>query len=177
MLFRSNDYETVPPDDIPDGNIPEGLWITGIQQSYPYTGTAIKPQARVYNGSRRLQEGRDYTIRYKNNIKASDTASIIVKGKGNYSGTETKAFRIAPIDLNDSRIIAEDLTLGYNKKVQKPVPILTFNGKKLAKNKDFTITYSSIEKGISGANQQIGVYEMELKAKPNSNFTDRKSVV
>ena len=172
----NNDYETVPPDDIPDGNIPEGLWITGIQQSYPYTGTAIKPQARVYNGSRRLQEGRDYTIRYKNNIKASDTASIIVKGKGNYSGTETKAFRIAPIDLNDSRIIAEDLTLGYNKKVQKPVPILTFNGKKLAKNKDFTITYSSIEKGISGANQQIGVYEMELKAKPNSNFTGSRTI-
>ncbi len=172
----NNDYETVPPDDIPDGNIPEGLWITGIQQSYPYTGTAIKPQARVYNGSRRLQEGRDYTIRYKNNIKASDTASIIVKGKGNYSGTETKAFRIAPIDLNDSRIIAEDLTLGYNKKVQKPVPILTFNGKKLAKNKDFTITYSSLEKGISGANQQIGVYEMELKAKPNGNFTGSKTI-
>ena len=61
----NDDYETVPPDDIPDGNIPEGLWITGIQQSYPYTGTAVKPQARVYNGSRRLQEGRDYTIRYK----------------------------------------------------------------------------------------------------------------
>ena len=172
----NDDYETVPPDDIPDGNIPEGLWITGIQQSYPYTGTAVKPQARVYNGSRRLQEGRDYTIRYKNNIKASDTASIIVKGKGNYSGTETKAFRIAPIDLNDSRIIAEDITLGYNKKVQKPVTILTFNGKKLAKNKDFTITYSSLEKGISGANQQIGVYEMELKAKPNGNFTGSKTI-
>ena len=172
----NDDYETVPPDDIPDGNIPEGLWITGIQQSYPYTGTAVKPQARVYNGSRRLQEGRDYTIRYKNNIKASDTASIIVKGKGNYSGTETKAFRIAPIDLNDSRIIAEDITLGYNKKVQKPVPILTFNGKKLAKNKDFTITYSSLEKGISGANQQIGVYEIELKAKPNGNFTGSKTI-
>ena len=172
----NDDYETVPPDDIPDGNIPEGLWITGIQQSYPYTGTAIKPQARVYNGSRRLQEGRDYTIRYKNNIKASDTASIIVKGKGNYSGTETKAFRIAPIDLNDSRIIAEDLTLGYNKKVQKPVPVLTFNGKKLAKNKDFTVIYSSIEKGISGANQQIGVYEIELKAKPNSNFTGSRTI-
>jgi len=172
----NDDYETVPPDDIPDGNIPEGLWITGIQQSYPYTGTAVKPQARVYNGSRRLQEGRDYTIRYKNNIKASDTASIIVKGKGNYSGTETKAFRIAPIDLNDSRIIAEDITLGYNKKVQKPVPVLTFNGKKLAKNKDFTITYSSLEKGISGANQQIGVYEIELKAKPNGNFTGSKTI-
>ncbi len=172
----NNDYETVPPDDIPDGNIPEGLWITGIQQSYPYNGKAIKPQARVYNGSKRLQEGRDYTIRYKNNIKASDTASIIVKGKGNYSGTETKTFRIAPIDFSDSRIIAEDITLGYNKKVQKPVPILTFNGKKLAKNKDFTITYSSLEKGISGANQQIGVYEIELKAKPNGNFTGSKTI-
>ena len=56
------------------------------------------------------------------------------------------------------------------------MPILTFNGKKLAKNKDFTITYSSLEKGISGANQQIGVYEMELKAKPNGNFTGSKTI-
>ncbi len=178
-----DDYEGVLPEDIPEGGIPSGLWIAGIDaQGYPYTGKAIKPTVRVYDGSTRLKAGTDYTLSYKNNTKANDASdakkapTITVKGKGNYGGKETAAFKILPIDLNDSRVITEDIITAYNKKVQKKVPGLTYNGKKLAKNKDFIVSYPALERGDKDALKTIGTYDIVLTAKPGGNFTGTRTV-
>ena len=32
-----------PLEDIPQGEISEGMWIAGLEESYTYTGKAIKP--------------------------------------------------------------------------------------------------------------------------------------
>ena len=107
-------YGEVLKEDIPaDGNIPEGLWIAGVAEAgYDYTGKAIKPEVRVYDHKKRLAEKTDYTIAYKNNIKAYGYTSddqafeakkaptITVTGKGNYTGKETQSFRILPLDIS-----------------------------------------------------------------------------
>ncbi|MBD5484315.1 MAG: hypothetical protein HDR18_02130 [Lachnospiraceae bacterium] len=173
---KGDDYDEILTDDIPDEGVPEGLWIAGVQQSYPYTGKAVVPQVRVYSGSIRLREGRDYTIRCKNNIKASDKASITVQGKGNFSGTETATFRITPLDLNDSSIEVEDITVAYNRKVQTPMPTVTFNGKKLANDRDYTVSYVSVDQGVNGANREVGEYEIELNAKQGGNFSGSRTI-
>lgn len=173
---KGDDYDEILPDDIPDEGVPEGLWIAGVQQSYPYTGKAVVPQVRVYSGSMRLLEGRDYTIRCKNNIKASDKASITVQGKGNFSGTESETFWITPLDLNDSSIEAEDITVAYNRKVQTPMPTVTFNGKKLASDRDYTVSYVSIDQGVNGANREVGEYEIELNAKQGGSFSGSRTI-
>ena len=172
--------EGVLPEDIPADGIPEGLWIAGIKaEGYTYTGTAIKPEVRVYDGETRLKAGQDYTISYKNNTKVNDATNvqkaptITVKGKGNYAGKETATFKIIQADLGDSSVIAEDILLAYNKKVQKKVPTVTYNGKKLANKKDFTVEYTS--KG-DDAYKTVGEYEVVLTAKPNGNFTGTKTV-
>ena len=36
--------------------IPEGLWISGLTPSVSYTGSAVKPDVKVYHGSTLLQE-------------------------------------------------------------------------------------------------------------------------
>ena len=56
--------------DMPeDGKIPDGLWIAGINaDGYEYTGTAVKPDIRVYDEKVRLKEGRDYTVKYSRKI-------------------------------------------------------------------------------------------------------------
>ena len=83
--------EGVLPEDIPDGGVPQGLWAAGLEDGYAYTGRAVKPEIRVYDCYRRLREGRDYTLRYKNNIRVNDAAepetapSIIITGSANYS--------------------------------------------------------------------------------------------
>lgn len=59
-----------------------------------YTGKELKPAVTVKDGSTKLSSG-NYTVTYKNNTKIGK-ATVTVKGKGNYSGTVTKTFKIVP---------------------------------------------------------------------------------
>ena len=165
-------------NDIPSDGIPDGLWIAGIQD-YTYTGKAIKPEVRVYDGDKRLRIGQDYTISYKNNTKVNDASNasvaptIVVKGKGNYSGTETATFKILPVNLSDSTIVVDDITLANNNKVQKVIPTVSYNGKKLSNKKDFTVSYP--DEGVD-AYKAEGTYRILLTAKENGNFTGTRTV-
>lgn len=170
----------VLPGDVPADGIPDGLWIAGIAaEGYPYTGQAIKPEVRVYDGETRLTAGKDYTISYKNNTNANDISvintapTITVTGKGNYGGSEKAVFKITPIDLEDKAIGMEDIVAAYNGKVQKPVPVVTFGGKKLSNNKDYTVEYPS--QGAD-AYKSAAEYEILVKAKEGGNFTGRKTI-
>ena len=58
-----------------------------------YTGKKICPKLVVKNGKTKLKAKKDYTITYKNNVKKG-TATIIIKGKGNFSGTKKLTFKI-----------------------------------------------------------------------------------
>lgn len=60
-----------------------------------YTGKEIKPAVTVTQGSKKLVKGTDYTISYKNN-KSVGTATIIITGKGKYTGTKKISFKILP---------------------------------------------------------------------------------
>lgn len=152
--------DDVLPEDIPADGIPEGLWIAWVEHTdnYPYTGSAIKPEVRVYDHKTLLVEKTDYMIAYKNNIKANDATvagkapTITVTGKGNYSGKETQTFKILPLDISPVDISredadksdvfeADDISVVYNGKAQKPAPALYWNGKKLTNKTDYTFTY------------------------------------
>lgn len=58
-----------------------------------YTGREIKPTVVGIAGTTSLLEGRDYQVRYKNNIHPG-TASVYIYGMGNYGGTVIKSFTI-----------------------------------------------------------------------------------
>lgn len=58
-------------------------------KSYTYDGKEKKPTVSVKG----LTSGTDYTVEYKNN-KNAGTASVVLKGKGNYTGSITKNFTI-----------------------------------------------------------------------------------
>ncbi|MDE7131001.1 MAG: BspA family leucine-rich repeat surface protein, partial [Lachnospiraceae bacterium] len=171
----------VPAGDIPEGGIPEGLWIAGIGDM-AYTGRPVKPEVRVYDSDRRLKEGKDYTISYKNNTKAADAVNsakpptVVVKGKGNYTGTETATFNILPISLEDSSVTAQDLTVAYNGSVQKKAVTVMFNGKKLSAGKDYTVSYPALTQGVAGAYQEEGTYDILLTAKTGGNFSGTRTV-
>lgn len=61
--------------------------------SYRYDGHAKKPSVTVRYCGKKLKRNRDYTVSYKNNKKRG-TAKVTVKGRGRYSGTVVKTFRI-----------------------------------------------------------------------------------
>ena len=172
-----DDYGDVRKEDIPeDGVIPEGLWISRIPEQ-TYTGKALKPEMRVYDYKTLLTEKKDYSISYKNNTNANDgknaakAPTITITGKGNYTGKETQTFAIAPRDIAAEDVICDNLTVAYNGKVQKPVPVVTWNGKKLAKNKDFTVAYPAAEQA---SYKEAGVYDITVTGK--GNFTGTRTV-
>ena len=57
-----------------------------------YTGRALTPEIKVYNGET-LLAATDYTVEYKDNVN-SGTAEVSVTMKGNYSGSASKTFTI-----------------------------------------------------------------------------------
>lgn len=60
-----------------------------------YSGKAQTPKLTVKNGSTVLTTPTNYTAAYKNNTEVG-TASVVVTGAGNYTGTKTLTFRIYP---------------------------------------------------------------------------------
>lgn len=159
---ETSDRGEVLEEDVPQGkveNIPQGLWMSEVVPQ-TYTGKAIKPEVRVYDYKTLLVEKRDYTISYKNNKNVSapsgkNRPTITVAGRGNYIGKETQTFSILPKQLTDDDIIADNIAVSYNGKVQKPVPVVLWNGKKLARNRDYKVTYPQ-------ANRE-GIYEILLE--------------
>lgn len=63
-----------------------------------YTGQAFSPQVNLTLNSQSLIENIDYTISYKNNTNVG-TATIVINGIRNYTGTLTINFQILPIDV------------------------------------------------------------------------------
>lgn len=175
-------YGDILDEDIPaSGIIPAGLWIAEVSD-YLYTGKAIKPEAHVYDGKTRLKKGQDYTVTYKNNTNAEDASAsskaptIVVKGRGNYAGTETETFTIQRVSLNDSEIACDNLTAAYTSKVQKKLPSISYRGKKLSNNKDFTVSYPDLSRGITEAYCAPGIYDILLTAKDGGNYAGSRTV-
>lgn len=63
--------------------------------NYAYTGKNRKALIVVSDGSKTLEKGTDYTLSYKN-CKEIGTASVTIKGKGDYTGTKTLTYKIVP---------------------------------------------------------------------------------
>lgn len=146
-----------------------------------YTGAAVKPQVRVYDsasyadGSTELIElvlGQDYTLSYKNNKNVNTSNSklptITIKGKGNYSGTETVTFNILPKALTDHDITVDNISIAYNGKVQKSLPSVYRNEKKLTNKTDYILSYPYAD---TGAYKNAGVYPIIIKGTKNYKGT------
>ena len=155
---RSETKTVTEAGENPQENVENDLWVRfldgeGVDRSeYTYTGQAIKPEIELYEGTTLLAEKKDYTVSYRNNINAGNTASITVTGKGNYKGTETVTFTIHPKDISnedDDSIVIQELAAVANGKEQKPVPVITYNKKKLSNknDKDFKVTYPDTREG------------------------------
>lgn len=77
------------------------LQISHISSQYYDNGAAIKPDVTIkYNGVK-LKKGTDYTLSYEDNHSVG-TATVKIKGIGNYKGTTTANFEI--VDEEDSAI-------------------------------------------------------------------------
>lgn len=163
--------------DLPTG----GMQIKSIPDQ-TYTGLSIKlPEdvLQVYDGTTRLTAGVDYSVSYKNN-KAIGTATVMIKGKGNYKDTVTAQFNIVPKNIADLDIDYKDILIANNS-VQKPLTKITNNGKKLT-TKEYQVEYYQVDasgnrtsaalKGV----KDVGEYQMVVTGLKNYTGTATRAI-
>lgn len=148
-----------------------------------YTGKVIKPEIVVYDSNtykdenddtqvyhKQLIEGKDYTLTYKNNkipgsadnTNANLRPMAIIRGKGDYQGTQYVYFNIVQRSLRSSGITADPITVMGNGKVNKVIPAVYDNGTKLKPGFDYTISYPAVG---DGSYQRNGVWPIKLIGK------------
>ena len=110
--------------------------------TFSYDGTEKKPEVTVKSGSKQLTSGTDFTVSYTNNINVG-TAKAVITGKGNYSGTITKSFKITQADLNKFTASLSADSFIYDGAEKKPVVTVKSDNAQLTADTDFTVSYSS----------------------------------
>ena len=112
-----------------------------IPDSATYTGKEIKPNAVVKIGDVTIEKDVDYTVEYQNNLNVG-IGSVVIKGKGNYSGRKVCRFDITNCDISEiSKIDIQDCA--YYRKAVVPEMVLENNGTSLVKDKDYTVTFKN----------------------------------
>ncbi|MBR0373379.1 MAG: fibronectin type III domain-containing protein [Mogibacterium sp.] len=115
-----------PGGNEPGGTEPEPVVVTinlaksgklsGLKNA-TYTGKAIYPSPVVTCEGKTLKRNTDYTVSYKN-YRNVGTATVTVKGKGNYTGTLTGTFKILPKGTTISKLTRASKAITVNWKKQ-----------------------------------------------------------
>ncbi|SFB12776.1 Fibronectin type III domain-containing protein [Acetitomaculum ruminis DSM 5522] len=154
------------------------------KSTYTYTGKAIKPEFEYIcyeneNGNEiELVEDIDYTLSYKNNTNAG-TATVTIKGKGNYTGSKSVSFKITKASLKKASVnlkaVNNNIQVSYKAVTNaNNYTIQQYKGKKWSN----VTTTSKTSYTIKNAN---GTVKVRVIANPkNSNYqastSDSKSV-
>ena len=149
-----------------------------------YTGNELKPtatvKAKVNGKTKTLKAGTDYSISYKNN-KNVGTATVTIKGKGNYSGTQTPTFQITKATQTvqtvtpksgATKTIAQGKSFTIKATASKEQGTAQF--KKVSGNSKLTITSAgkvTAKKGLVKGRTYILKYKVRIKATRNYNTT------
>ncbi len=147
--------------------------VTGVQESYDYTGFSIKPvPVLTMPGGVVLVQGRDYVfdpafsgadVGYTNNRRMG-TAGIHLKGIGDYGGTKSVTFTILPFYDGDEAIkdvrLSDEGPFTYNGQPHEPGVVVTAevkgNERELVRDVEFVVQYSDNVNAGTGTAQVRG---------------------
>ena len=130
----------------------------GKVKNQTYTGNWIRPTPKVKLNGKTLKKGRDYTFSYWHN-KDTGTASLKVKGKGNYRGAKVVEFTIEQRSIDDGEEISTIKPQVYTGGYLTPDPKIKVNGRTLIKDTDYTLRYEN--------NREIGTAKIYITGKGN----------
>ena len=93
--------------------------VTGITDK-EYTGKPISQIPVVKIGKTALKSGTNYSVSYKNNTNIG-TATVTISGKGNYTGTLKKTFKIIPKSTTVSKLTGakKKITIKWKKQTKQ----------------------------------------------------------
>lgn len=144
--------------------------------SYTYDGTAHEPKATVTLNGKTLSSDTEYDLTYTDSINAG-SATATVTGKGNYSGTVTTTYSIAPADISSAQVTIPEQA--YTGSPLTPVPSVKIGGKELSPDVDFTVSYANnintgegyatVEGCGNYSGMALGTFQIVKKAEPGIN--------
>ena len=146
--------------------ISEGIMTVTVPSSVTYVQGGVSPVPLVTftDGSGKewtLKQDVDYTVKYANNKNAEGAKdpSIIITGKGNFTGkSEAIFFTINKRNISSLAVSCRDVAANSKKKgsyyYSKPV-ITDVNGKALKEKTDYTVTYTKASGREIGKNEVI----------------------
>lgn len=103
-----------------------------------YTGSVIKPVPAVKVGGRTLKNGTDFSVSYKDNTEPG-TATLSVTGKGNYSGSVSKTFKITARAINDVEVTVPDTV--FTGVQVRPDVVVSYGNYQFINNSDYTLSF------------------------------------
>lgn len=158
--------------------LPQSATLTLIQDipDQLYTGEEITPNVIVSFGSAKLIEGTDYTLEYENNIDEG-TATVNIKGIGNFTGSVAKEFNISSSPSSELQDISEAIVSEIPDKTYTgssitPAISIAIGAQTLTLNVDYMTFYSNnIDVGtgvitIVGMGEYTGTIEKKFKISP-----------
>ena len=167
VTASANGYDSVSKDVkivVSKKSLNNGL-LTLSETSYVYDGTYKKPAATVTFGGKVLQEGKDYTISYRNNLNVG-VATVIATGMGDYTGYTSKNFTITKRAMAGGTVSVASSVSFTGSKITPSVTVKVA-GRSLTNGTDYTVSYSN-NKNVGKATVKItgkGNYSGSLSAK------------
>ena len=138
--------------------------VTLSTSTYAYDGKAKKPGVTVKLNGKTLKNGTDYTVSYSNNTKVG-TATVKITGKGNYTGSVSKTFKIKN-NFKKATISGISNKSYTGKNITQSVTV-KFSGKTLKNGTDYTVSYSN--------NKNIGTATVKITGKGSYTGTITKT--
>ena len=132
-----------------------------------YKGTAYKPAVKK---TATAPANLKYTVSYKNNINAG-TATVTIKGTGNYAGTITKNFTIAPKNLTTCKFTASTKYKTYKGKAQKAVTTVKDGKTTLKAGTNYVVQYYVNKAWTTTAPTNVGTYNVRIVGSGNYTGT------
>ena len=167
VTASANGYDSVSKDVkivVSKKSLNNGL-ITLSETSYVYDGTYKKPTATVTFGGKVLQEGKDYTISYRNNLNVGVT-TVIATGMGDYTGYTSKNFTITKRAMAGGTVSVAS-SVSFTGSNITPSVTVKVAGRTLTNGTDYTVSYSN-NKNVGTASVYVygkGNYSGSLSAK------------
>ena len=110
--------------------------------SFEYTGSQIKPDVTIKDGSTTLVSGTDYTLSYQNNTNIG-TATVTATGKGKYGGTLSKTFIIKSANVAGITMTLPNDTFAYTGSAIEPEVVIKKGDVTLVNGTDYTLSYQN----------------------------------
>ena len=167
VTASANGYNSVSKDVkivVSKKSLNNGL-LTLSETSYVYDGTYKKPAATVTFGGKVLQEGKDYTISYRNNLNVGVT-TVIATGMGDYTGYTSKNFTITKRAMAGGTVSVAS-SVSFTGSNITPSVTVKVAGRTLTSGTDYTVSYSN-NKNVGTSNVYVygkGNYSGSLSAK------------